>query len=55
MQPATFANLVEHVQQWSTDEKPERWQLLEKYWLEEWRNSIFCAYQEAQAVGDTLP
>jgi hypothetical protein len=54
MQPATFANLVEQIQQLSTDEKQELWQLLEKYLLEERRNSIFCAYQEARAVEGTL-
>jgi hypothetical protein len=54
MQPATFANLVEQVQQLSTDEKQELWQLLEKYLLEERRNDIFYAYQEARMVEDTL-
>ncbi|NJO17549.1 MAG: hypothetical protein HC877_17970 [Thioploca sp.] len=54
MQPATFANLVEQVQQLSTDEKQELWRLLEKYLLEERRNDIFCAYQEARMVEDTL-
>ncbi|NJO17545.1 MAG: hypothetical protein HC877_17950 [Thioploca sp.] len=54
MQPATFANLVEQVQQLSTDEKQELWQLLEKYLLEERRNDILCAYQEARMVEDTL-
>ena len=54
MQPTTFANLVEQVQQLSTDEKQELWQLLEKYLLEERRNHIFCAYQEVKMVEDTL-
>lgn len=54
MQPTTFANLVEQVQQLSTDEKQELWQLLEKYLLEERRNYIFCAYQETRMVEDTL-
>ena len=54
MQPTTFANLVEQVQQLSTDEKQELWQLLEKYLLEERRNDIFCAYQEARMVEDIL-
>ena len=54
MSPTTFAHLVDQVQQLSTDEKQELWHLLDKSLLEERRNQIFSAYQEAKMVEDTL-
>jgi len=54
MQPATFAHLVEQIQQLSTDEKQELQQLLERYLIEDRRHAILCAYEEVRTVENTL-